>query len=322
MNRCSMMLRLVLALHIVSALGAVCHAADAIVAADGSGQYRTVQAAIDAAPQLTSGDKPWTILVKPGTYREVVYIQREKRFITLAGEDAEKTIITYDLRAGMIGLDGQKIGTFRTPTVTVDADDFSVENLTFENSAGRRGQALAVRIDGDRVRFRNCRFLGYQDTIFGNRGRHYFQDCYIEGAVDFIFGGATQWYESCHIHCIGGGYITASSAPENQPFGFVFNKCRITGASEKVSTFLGRPWRAYGSTIFLDTEMSDVVKPAGWNNWGKPQREKTARYAEFGSTGPGGAMAERVEWAKQLSADEAAEITKEKVLGGADGWKP
>ena len=296
--------------------------ADSVVAADGSGQYKTVQAAIDAAPQLTSDDKPWTILIKPGTYREVVYIQREKRFITLAGEDSRKTIITYDLRAGMTGLDGQKIGTFRTPTVIIDADDFSCRNLTFENSAGRRGQALAVRIDGDRVTFRDCRFLGYQDTIFGNRGRHYFENCYVEGAVDFIFGGATQWYENCHIHCIGGGYITASSAPETQPFGFVFNNCRITGASEEVKTFLGRPWRAYGSAIFLNSQMSEVVKPAGWNNWGKPQREKTARYAEFGSSGPGGDTKDRVAWAKQLSADEAGAITKVKVLGGTDGWQP
>ena len=321
MNRHAM-LRSLLPLHIVLAIGAVSHAADAIVAADGTGQYKTVQAAIDAAPQLTRDDAPWTILVKPGTYREIVYIQREKRFITLAGEDAEKTVITYDLSAGMIGLDGQKIGTFRTPTVTIDADDFSARNLTFENSAGRRGQALAVRIDGDRVALRNCRFLGYQDTIFGNRGRHYFEDCYVEGAVDFIFGGATQWYESCRIHCIGGGYITASSAPESQPFGFVFNRCSITGASEEVRTFLGRPWRAYASTIFLNVKMSAVVKPAGWNNWGKPQRERTVRYAEYNSTGPGGATTGRVAWSRQLATDEAAAITREKVLGGADGWKP
>jgi pectinesterase len=318
----SVMTGLVLLAAVATVAAAPETKADTVVAADGSGQYKTVQEAVNAAPQLSGGDTPWTILIKPGTYRELVYIQREKRFITLAGEDAKETVITYDLNANMTGPDGQKIGTFRTPTVVIDADDFSCTNLTFENAAGRKGQALAIRIDGDRVAFRNCRFLGYQDTLFGNRGRHYFQDCYVAGAVDFIFGGATQLYENCHIHCIGGGYITASSAPENQPYGFVFANCRISGESDEVKTFLGRPWRAFGATVFLNTEMSDVVKPAGWNNWGKPDREKTARYAEFGSRGPGGETKERVPWAKQLPALEAADITKEKVFGGTDGWKP
>jgi pectinesterase len=250
-----------------------------------------------------------------------VYIQREKRQVTLRGEgdDPAKTIITYDLNANMIGKDGVKIGTFRTPTVYIDADDFAVENLTLENSAGRVGQALAVRIDGDRVAFRNCRFLGWQDTILGNRGRHYFENCYIAGAVDFIFGAATEWYENCQIHCLGGGYITAASTREDMPFGFVFNRCRITGASPEVKTLLGRPWRANAATTFLNSEMSDVVKPEGWNNWGKPEREKTARYVEFESAGPGGAKDKRVPWSKQLSADEAKAVTKDAVLGG---WKP
>jgi len=300
-------------------------APNAVVAADGSGQYKTVQEAVNAAPQLTSRDQPWTILIKPGTYRELVYVQREKRFITLRGgnEDPAKTIITYDLHANMPGLDGQKIGTFRTPTVYVDADDFACENLTFENAAKRRtGQALAIRIDGDRVRFRNCRFLGWQDTILGNRGRHYFKDCYIAGAVDFIFGAATQWYENCHIHCLGGGYITAASTTENTPFGFVFSHCRITAESADVKTCLGRPWRAFASTTFLNTDMSAAVQSGGWNNWSKPEREKTARYAEFNSSGAGGGIDRRVAWSRKLTADEAKAITNEAVLSGTDGWKP
>ena len=322
------MTSLLLCMLLSTTAPATASAGDAIVAADGSGQFKTVQEAVNAAPQLTSHDRPWTILIKPGTYRELVYVQREKRFITLrgGGEDAAKTVITYDLSASTTGLDGQKIGTFRTPSVYIDADDLSCENLTFANAAKpRTGQALAIRIDGDRVRFRNCRFLGWQDTILGNRGRHYFQDCYIAGAVDFIFGAATEWYENCHIHCLGGGYITAASTREDVPFGFVFNHCRITADSTNVKTFLGRPWRAFASTIFINTEMSAAVQSGGWNNWGKPQREKTARYAEFNSTGEGATAAiadKRVPWSRQLSPDQAKAITKEAVLAGTDGWKP
>ena len=319
------MTSLLLAIVLATTAPASAPAGDAVVAADGSGQYKTVQEAVNAAPQLTSRDRPWTIVVRPGTYRELVYVQREKRFITLRGDadDASKTVITYDLHANMVGSDGQKIGTFRTPTVYIDADDFSCENVTFENSAKPRvGQALAVRIDGDRVRFRNCRFLGWQDTILGNRGRHYFENCYVAGAVDFIFGAATQWYENCHIHLLGSGYITAASTREDVPFGLVFNNCKITAESAEVKSYLGRPWRAFASTLFINTSMPAGVRPEGWHNWDKPEREKTARYAEFNSSGAGGSTEKRVPWSRQLSADEAKAVTKEAVLSGADGWKP
>ena len=166
--------------------------ANAMVAADGSGQFKTVQEAITAAPQLSSPGPRWVIYVKAGTYKELIYAQREKRFVSLVGEDAAKTVITYGLYANVPGPDGKPIGTFRTPTALIDADDFTVENLTFENSAGLQGQALAIRVDGERVVFRHCRFLGWQDTILVNRGRHYFEDCYITGHVDFIFGAADK----------------------------------------------------------------------------------------------------------------------------------
>ena len=169
--------------------------------------------------------------------------------------------------------DGKPIGTFRTPSTTIDADDFTAENITFENSAGPVGQALAIRVDGDRAVFRNCRFLGWQDTILLNRGRQYFENCYIAGHVDFIFGAATAWFEKCHIHCLGDGYITAASTPVDQPFGFVFSNCKITGDKPETRTYLGRPWRIYASTIFLNTEMSDVVRPEGWNDWKKPETQ-------------------------------------------------
>jgi pectinesterase len=292
------------------------------VAADGSGQYKTVQEAINAVPQTTRFDNPAIIRIKPGVYKELIYVQHEKRFVHLVGEDASKTILTYNLNANMIGPDGKIIGTFRTPSTFIDADDFTVENITFENSAGPVGQALAIRVEGDRVVFRNCRFLGWQDTILINRGRQYFENCYITGHVDFIFGAATAWFENCHIHILRDGYITAASTPPQQPFGFVFSHCKITAESPGVKTYLGRPWRPFASTIFLNTEMAEVVRPEGWNNWSQPDREKTSRYAEYASTGPGGKASDRVKWARQLSDAEAKTITMQKVLGGTDNWNP
>ena len=293
-----------------------------MVAADGSGEFTNVQMAINATPQNTSPTNWCVILIKPGIYKGLVYIQREKHFVRLLGEDPEKTVLTYDLHANLPGPDGKPIGTFRTPSTLIDADDFAAENLTFENSAGRQGQALAVRLDGDRLMFRNCRFLGWQDTILGNRGRHYFEHCYVAGAVDFIFGGATEFYERCHINCLGNGYITAASTVSNTAFGFVFSHCQITGENPDVKTYLGRPWRPYASVAFRDTEMSGVVRPTGWDNWRDPAREKTTRYAEFNSTGSGANPQARAKWARQLTADQAAAITVEKVLGGSDGWNP
>lgn len=296
--------------------------ADAIVDAKGGGQYKTVLEAINAAPQLSSAGKRWTIFVRAGTYRELIYVQREKRFVSLVGEDAATTKITYDLHANLLGPDGKIIGTFRTPTVHIDTDDFTVENLTLENSAGPVGQALALRVDGDRVTFRRCRFLGFQDTILVNRGRHYFEDCHIAGTVDFIFGGATAWFERCEILCLRDGYITAASTPDFQPHGFVFNHCRIIGTGPDVRTYLGRPWRGFSSVVWLNTEMSEVVRPVGWDNWKQPDREKTVRYAEFASTGSGANPAARVPWAKRLSETEAKAFTIEAVLGGGDEWNP
>jgi pectinesterase len=258
------------------------------------------------------------IYVKPGRYREVVYVQREKRFVTLAGSSSESTLITYDLHADMTGLDARPIGTFRTPTMTIDADDFTVEDLAIENAAGPVGQALALRVDGDRVVFRRCRFLGWQDTIFLNRGRQYFEDAYIAGHVDFVFGGATAYFERPSIHVLRDGYITAASTPPMDRYGFVFVRGTITG-EPGAHTYLGRPWRGHAQTSFIAMTMSDTVRPEGWHNWDKPEREKTARYSESGSTGPGASPRARVAWSKQLSPAEARAITVREVLGG---WDP
>ncbi len=291
-----------------------------VVAADGSEQYAKVQDAIMAVPDGRR-ESPVIIHIKPGTYKELVYVQREKRFFRLVGDDAKSTVLTYDLNAKMPDKDGKPIGTFRTPSTLIDADDFTAENITFENSAGPVGQALAIRVDGDRAVFRNCRFLGWQDTVLLNRGRQYFDHCYIEGHVDFIFGGATAYFDHCEIHCLQKGYITAASTPEERPFGFVFSNCKITAAPD-VKTYLGRPWRAFSAVTFLKTEMCGAVRPEGWNNWDQPDREKTARYAEYDSTGPGAKPAQRVKWSKQLDEQAARRVTVAEVLGGSDKWNP
>jgi pectinesterase len=290
------------------------------VAADGSAQFKTIQEAVMSVPS-GSPAAPVVIRIKPGIYRELVYIQHEKRFFRLVGEDAASTVISFNLHANMVGLDGKNIGTFRTPTVTVDADDFEAERVTFENSAGPVGQALAIRVDSERAVFRECRFIGWQDTLFLNRGRMYFDRCYIAGHVDFIFGAAAAFFDDCQIHARRDGYITAASTQADQPYGFVFRRARITG-EPGVKTYLGRPWRDFAATVFLDSEMSAVVRPEGWQNWNLPGREKTSRYAEFGNRGDGASPAARVPWARRLSAEESAALTPQKVLAGSDGWNP
>jgi pectinesterase len=294
----------------------------AIVAADGSGDYTSLQEAISAAPMKTDTTAArWEIRVKPGVYRERIYVQRERGHIRVVGDDAATTVVEFNLHANLPGPDGKPIGTFRTPTVQIDGDGMIWENITFSNSAGPVGQALALRADGDRLEFRRCRFLGWQDTILLNRGRHYFEDCYVEGHVDFIFGAATAWFERCHLHVLRDGYLTAASTPQGQAHGFVFSRGRITGV-EGAKTYLGRPWRDFARTVFLHTDMSAVVRPEGWHNWNKPPAERTTFYAEFGSTGPGAAPSSRVPWAHALSPADAAALTPAAVLGGADGWNP
>jgi pectinesterase len=204
---------------------------DFTVATDGTGKFASLQEAISAAPMKTDPAAPaWIIFVKPGIYHERIYVQRERGNIRVVGEDAAKTIITFDLNANLPGPDGKPIGTFRTPTVQIDGDGMIWENITIANSAGPVGQALALRADGDRLVFRHCRFLGWQDTVLVNRGRHYFEDCYIEGHVDFIFGAATAYFNRCHIHALRNGYLTAASTPKDQLYGYVFADCEITGA--------------------------------------------------------------------------------------------
>ena len=296
--------------------------AAAVVALDGSGNYTSLNEAIGAAPMRTDATQPrWVIRVKPGIYHERVYVQRERGHMRIVGDDREKTVIEFNVHANLPGPDGKPLGTFRTPTVQIDGDGMVWENLTLANTAGPVGQALALRADGDRLEFRRVRFLGWQDTVLLNRGRHYFEDCYIEGHVDFIFGAATAWFERCHIHALRDGYLTAASTPQGTAHGYVFSHCRITGA-DGAKTYLGRPWRNYAQTVFLHTEMSANVRPEGWHNWNKPEAEKTTFYAEFDSTGPGASPATRVPWAHALTPAQAAAYTPAAVLGGLVGGHP
>jgi beta-xylosidase/pectin methylesterase-like acyl-CoA thioesterase/lysophospholipase L1-like esterase len=289
----------------------------AVVAKDGSGQFTTIQ---EAMARIGAGtpEKPATIYVHRGVYRELVYAQREKRHVRLVGEDPASTILVYGLHAGMKGLDGEAIGTFRTATLHLDADDFTVESMTIQNDAGPVGQALAVAVHGDRVVFRNCRLLGHQDTVFLNRGRHYFDRCTLEGTTDFLFGGATAWFEGCDIRALASSFITAAATPPEAAFGFVFNRCRVHVA-EGERSYLGRPWRDHAATLFMRSELGAGIHPEGWHDWDKPWTEGTSRYAEHRNTGAGADRSARVPWSRELTAAEAGGITPVTVLGG---WDP
>jgi PelA/Pel-15E family pectate lyase len=292
---------------------------DAIVAPSG-GRFSSVQAAIEAAP--AAGKPRWTIRVRPGRYHEAVHIPRGKAPISIIGDDPAGTNITFDRKASDPGADGVAIGTFRSATMFVEGDDVVLENLTVENAAGPVGQAVALRLDGDRIVVRNSRLLGWQDTLLVNRGRHYFEDTFIAGHVDFVFGAGTSFFFRCHLHAWRDGYLTAASTPADQPFGLVFVDSIITGEPE-VKTFLGRPWRDFAATVFVRTVMGAAVVAEGWNNWSQPERERTARYAEFGSSGPGAlALDRRATWAKKLDAAGAGRFTVAAVLSGPDKWNP
>jgi pectin methylesterase-like acyl-CoA thioesterase len=288
------------------------------VAADGSGDLPSIQDAVYAAPDEPQGGRPFVIHIKPGIYREIVTVPPQKGAITFEGEDAATTIITGSNTALTPDVNGRPMGTFKTATVFVQDDDFSASNITFQNSAGNHGQALAINVGGDRAVFRKCQFLGWQDTILLLQRRQYFEDCRITGVVDFIFGAATAYFQRCDIHCLANGYITAASTPKDQPYGFVFDHCTIT-AEPNVKTYLGRPWRPFASVTFLNTLLTLAIAPEGWHSWNNADTEHTARYAEYNSIGPGASPATRVPWSRQLTTDEAAQMTPATVLGG---WSP
>jgi pectinesterase len=289
--------------------------ADFIVASDGSGNFKTVEEAINAVPDFRKNQT--TIFIKAGTYKEKLVIPKSKSNLKLFAEDALSTRITFDDYASKKNKFGEEMGTTGSTSVYIFADDFVAENITFENSSGPVGQAVAVRVDADRVKFLNCRFLGFQDTLypFGEKSRQYYKNCYIEGTVDFIFGWSTAVFDECTIFCKKGGYVTAASTLETTPYGFVFLNCRITGDAEENSFYLGRPWRPFAKTVFINCYLDKQIKPEGWHNWNKPDAEKTSFYAEYNSTGPGANKTSRVSWSHQLTEAEAKEYTLEKIFG-------
>jgi pectinesterase len=320
MSRSVLRLAAVLALLVP---GTPASAADLVVAADGSGDYRTVQAAIDAAP--AGRDRPVTIRIKPGTYSELLKVPDDRRRQRLVGEDAAHTVLTFHLNALSEGAGGRPVGTKRSSSTTVAANDLVAEDLTFANDTPRDvAQALALAADGDRQVFRRCRFLGWQDTLYVGPGRKYFADCFIEGGVDFIFGPGTAVFQGCEVRSKRHGYVTAASTPEDAEHGFVFLDCRLTADDDlpDQTVYLGRPWREHADVAFLSCWMGPHIHPEGWSIWKGTERHKTARFAEHDSRGPRAAPQARVPWSRQLSADEAKAVNVRAVLRGRDEWDP
>lgn len=289
---------------------------DFVVAADGSGDFKSVQAAINAVPDFRKSQT--TIFIKNGIYKEKLVLATSKIQVRLVGEDRYNTILTFDDFASKKNRFGEEMGTTGSTSFYIFGDDFYAENITFENSSGPIGQAVAVRVDGDRAMFVNCRFLGFQDTLYahGEKSRQYYKGCYIEGTVDFIFGWSTAVFEDCTIFCKKNGrYITAASTLPENPFGFVFINCTITGDAGEETFYLGRPWRPHAKTAFINCFLDKHIHPEGWHNWNKPEAEKTAFYAEYGSRGPGARPAERVGWSHVLTDKETKTYTIANIFG-------
>ncbi len=287
-----------------------------VVAKDGSGNYKTVQEAFDAIP--SGNTKPLTIFIKKGVYRERLVLDTRKDFVILVGEDRDGTVLTFDNHKGTVLPNGDTVNTWTSASFFIYANDFRAEKLTFENNAGfTAGQAVAVFAHGDRLSFFDCKFVGYQDVLFcsGPGSKQYYQDCYIEGTTDFIFGPATAVFKNCHIHSKKKSHVTAASTPRELKFGFVFLDCRLTGDSMLRDVTLGRPWTPYASVTYLRCYIGPHIAAEGWNNWRNPANEQTARYAEYKCTGPGAAAEKRAPWTKQLTDEEAATYTIKNILG-------
>ncbi|MDG0792160.1 pectinesterase family protein [Cohnella ginsengisoli] len=313
------------------------------VSAHGGGDFRRIQDALNSIPDDCA--ERTVIAVMNGTYREKLRI--DKPFVSLIGQDASRTIVTYDDFALKTFADGELYHAFHSYTLLVAADDFTAERLTFENKAGAGedvGQALAAYVDADRVCFRACRFIGLQDTLFtgplppaprdrpafgGPRDlfprrpvRQYYERCTIEGDVDFIFGSATAVFSDCDIVSRRPGWITAASTPKGARYGYVFAGCRLIGDAPEKSVYLGRPWRNDAKVVFLDCWLGGHIAPEGWSIWNEAESLRDVEFAEFGSCGPGADGGSRVGWSKRLTREEAAAYSVQRVLAGNDGWDP
>ena len=293
-----------------------------VVARDGTGQFRNVAEAIEVCRAFMEYHK--VIYVKKGIYKEKLVVPQWLTNIEICGEDRDNTVITWDDHANIkIAETGKGMGTFRTFTLRVDGNLITLKNITIENNAARLGQAVALMTTGDRQQYINCRFLGHQDTVYtGMAGtRLLFKDCYIEGTTDFIFGPSTAWFEGCAIRCKANSYITAASTPQDVRYGYVFNNCTITAAEGVDRVYLGRPWRDYGYTLFMNCELPRQILPEGWHQW-RPEAVKTARYMEYNNRGEGAAYGQRVGWSRQLTRKEAEQVTLKSVFTREDTWIP
>lgn len=303
-----------------------------VVSQDGSGDYKTIQEAINAVRDL--GPRQVTIHIKKGIYHEKVIIPSWKTRISLIGDDAGNTIIVNNDYSGKpvpCGKDAYgrtQMSTYTSYTLLIQGDNCIVKNLTIINSAGRIGQAVALNIEGDRCAIINCRLIGNQDTVYLAKGtsRQYYKDCYIEGTTDFIFGEATAVFDHCVIKSLVNSFITAAATTNHQVYGFVFLNCKLIADSAASKVYLGRPWRPYAKTVFINTEMGSQILARGWDPWEGdsmfPDKDKTAFYAEYNSSGPGANKRSRVSWSKQLPKNEAEKYTLKNILGGQDGWNP
>ena len=300
-----------------------------VVSRDGTGEFRTIDEAIEVCRAFMDYTK--VIYVKKGVYKEKLIIPSWLTNITICGEDRDNTIITWDDHANIKmpvgGLDseaavkGKPMGTFRTYTLKVQGSYITLKDITIENNAAKLGQAVALHTEGDHILVQNCRLLGNQDTVYTGVGgtRVAFYDCYIEGTTDFIFGPSIAWFQNCEIHSKANSYIIAASTPAGQKYGYVFYKCRLTADKDVDKVYLGRPWRPFAATIFMDCELGKHIRPEGWHNWNNAKNEETARYAEYGNKGEGASTKNRVKWSKQLSKKEAAKVTLLDAFG-EDCW--
>ncbi|WP_443937495.1 pectinesterase family protein [Pedobacter sp. MW01-1-1] len=302
------------------------------VAQDGSGDYKTIQEAVNSIRDI--GEKEVLIKIKKGIYAEKLIIPSWKINIKLLGESADNTIITWGDFSGKAYPEGKdafgkdKYTTYTSYTVLVQGNDVTLENLTVANSSGRVGQAVALHVEGDRFVARNCKFLGNQDTLYAatENSRQYYLNCYVEGTTDFIFGKSTVLFAGCTIKSLTNSYITAASTSAKQKFGFVFLNCKLISEVSANKVFLGRPWRPFAKTVFIQCDLGKHIVPEGWNPWKGddmfPDKEKTVFYAEYKNTGAGASTDARVAWAKQLSKQEAKHYTLAQILGGMDNWNP
>jgi len=284
------------------------------VAKDGSGDYKYIQDAIDAMRVYPL--MPIVLYIKNGVYNEKIELPATNTDVRFIGQSVDSTIITFNDYSGR-----GKHTTFTSFTAKISGNRFVAENITFANSAGPVGQAVALYVDADKAVFKNCRFLGNQDTIFtgGELSRQLFVNCYIEGTTDFLFGPATALFQQCTIHCKTNSFITAASTSAGKKYGYVFADCKITADASVKEVYLGRPWRSAAKTVFLRCSLPGAIIPAGWHNWDNPENEKTVFYAEYRNTGEGSNIKTRVGWSHQLTDEDAKNYTAEKVFGIYDG---